>query len=487
MPATNPILIPYLRKSGKEDPAISRDRQRRAIEVWASANGVELAAEVWEPGVSGSRPWQERGLGDAIARCVAGEADGIIVEEQSRLSRARMIQTAEVWDAFQSTGLRLVCTADGIDTTNGDHELSFAVRAALAREEWKKYARRIEHVKKNAIARGVHIAAQVAVGYRRPGRGLPLEKDGRAGDAITAAFKLRATGASIVAVRELLDKRLPGGPSGHGCWMPYTVNRLLKNRAYLGEARQGKHVNADAHPALVDVETFDAVQALSRRAEPRPDPQGDYLLTGLVRCASCGYSMYRTKGSAGHFNYKCRGRSAGHICESPVSASAPALERLVADAFFARVEAELESDLVPVPVRADVDAIHAQIAAKRNHRATFEDGEVWEKLGKEACLRAIEKIDAELDALEAELAEAIPLAKPSAQLDRVALLESRDTLSVGETRELIGAALDGVVVSRAPRGTLLAERVDLRWFDDGRPPLARPSRRPKVEAGMAPA
>src|SRR5262249_49510537 len=97
MPAAIPTLIPYMRKSGKEDPAISRDRQRRAIERWAQANSVELAPEVWEPGVSGSRPWQERGLGDAIQRCAGGEADGIVVEEQSRLSRARMIQTAEVW------------------------------------------------------------------------------------------------------------------------------------------------------------------------------------------------------------------------------------------------------------------------------------------------------------------------------------------------------------------------------------------------------
>ena len=119
-------LIPYLRKSSREDPTESQARQRRAIQTWAASNDVTLAPEVWEPGVSGSTSWRERGLGAAIEACARGEAAGIVVEEQNRLSRENGLATAEVWDAMQQAGARLVCTAEGLDTANGDHEFSFA-------------------------------------------------------------------------------------------------------------------------------------------------------------------------------------------------------------------------------------------------------------------------------------------------------------------------------------------------------------------------
>jgi len=89
-------LIPYMRKSSGEDPAGSLARQRGAIRAWAEANGVGLADEVWETNVSGSKDWRERSLGAAIERVARGEAAGIVVEEQSRLSRGNMRQTAEV-------------------------------------------------------------------------------------------------------------------------------------------------------------------------------------------------------------------------------------------------------------------------------------------------------------------------------------------------------------------------------------------------------
>jgi len=90
-------LIPYMRKSSGEDPAGSLARQRRAIRHWAEANGVELAHEVWEPGVSGSKHWRERALGEAVAAVECGDAAGIVVEEQSRLTRGRQLDVAELW------------------------------------------------------------------------------------------------------------------------------------------------------------------------------------------------------------------------------------------------------------------------------------------------------------------------------------------------------------------------------------------------------
>src|SRR5581483_1575709 len=157
---------PYMRKSSGEDPAGSLARQRGTIARWAEANGVELAPEVWEPDVSGKKSWRERGLGKALEAVERGEAAGIICEEQSRLSRENMRATAEVWEALEKSKARLVCTAEGIDTATGDHELSFAIRAALAREQWKQYARRMADVKERKLRDGFPLGP-VPFGYRR--------------------------------------------------------------------------------------------------------------------------------------------------------------------------------------------------------------------------------------------------------------------------------------------------------------------------------
>ena len=89
-------LVPYLRQSRAKERTISIEEQRRDIQRWAATNGVTLAAEVVEQNVSGSKPWRERALGAAVDACERGEAAGIVVAWQDRLSRENGRGTAEV-------------------------------------------------------------------------------------------------------------------------------------------------------------------------------------------------------------------------------------------------------------------------------------------------------------------------------------------------------------------------------------------------------
>jgi DNA invertase Pin-like site-specific DNA recombinase len=112
------LLIPYLRQSRKKEVTISLDDQRAAITAWAEREGIELAPEIVERGVSGSKPWRERELGKAVAACAQGQAAGIVVAWQDRLSRENGLATAEVWQALERAGVRFVAVGDGIDTNS---------------------------------------------------------------------------------------------------------------------------------------------------------------------------------------------------------------------------------------------------------------------------------------------------------------------------------------------------------------------------------
>jgi hypothetical protein len=41
--------------------------------------------------------------------------------------------------ALETAGGRLICVGDGLDTATGDHEMLFTIKAAIARDQWKRH------------------------------------------------------------------------------------------------------------------------------------------------------------------------------------------------------------------------------------------------------------------------------------------------------------------------------------------------------------
>jgi len=373
MTPANPTrpLIPYLRQSRKKERSISIDEQRRDVERWAAANGVTLADEIVEQGVSGSKSWKERALGQAVEACQRSEAAGIIVAWQDRLSRENGLATAEVWYALRDAEARLVCANEGGEVSR----LIFAIKAAVAEEQWERHRANWQKATRSAIERGKHVGPTPA-GYDRvrdgedKGRLVPSEH----ADAIRVAFRLRAQGSSWRRVaRALTDAGVPT-QSGRP-WHMRGVVEMLSSRTYLGEVRWGTLSNPGAHEPLVDLATFEAVRAQRgvARAVTRGEREGA-LLGGLVRCGSCGsrMSIDSTTVSGRRYEfYRCRGNPA---CAERAAVSArrlePWVERLALEALqdaggpgWERSEggpgaAELE---------AAVEAAEAEVAAYALH------------------------------------------------------------------------------------------------------------------------
>ena len=109
-----------------------------------------------------------------------------------------------MWDALERAELRLVCAAEGLDTANGDHELNFAIKAALAREQWKQYKRRSEATKKHAVEQlGIHIGP-APFGYTRALHE-PLRRDPKLGKVVRDAFE-SARDRGVVARRDSVPR-----------------------------------------------------------------------------------------------------------------------------------------------------------------------------------------------------------------------------------------------------------------------------------------
>lgn len=121
------MAIAYLRASTDEQQ-LGLDTQRAAIEVWAAAHGVRVAAYEVDPGVSGGTPLEKRpGLQRAIAALRPSEAGFLLVAKRDRLARDVVI-AAMVERAVVREGSRLF-SVDGIG--NGDGPADMLMRTML--------------------------------------------------------------------------------------------------------------------------------------------------------------------------------------------------------------------------------------------------------------------------------------------------------------------------------------------------------------------
>jgi len=104
-------------------------------------------------------------------------------------------------------------------------------------------------------------------------------------DFVRQAFTLLLNVETVAAVRNYLTSAIGR------TWTTTEAKRLLTDERYLGVALFGQWRKEDAHPALVDRKTWEAVQNALRRCPSRPangDSPFAYYLRGRVRCPHCG-------------------------------------------------------------------------------------------------------------------------------------------------------------------------------------------------------
>ncbi len=434
-------LIPYMRKSSGEDPAGSLARQRGAIRRWAEAQGVELAPEVWEPNVSGKKSWRDRGLGEALAAVERGEAAGIVCEEQSRLSRENMLATAEVWEAFERTGARLVCTAEGIDTATGDHELSFAIRAALAREQWKQYARRMADVKERKLREGLPLGP-VPFGYRRrPDRRVEVDPD--LAPVVRELYERRAAGEGNERLAAFLDER---APRPRGRWSRQAVSFVLRNPIYYtGRLHHGSLVSEWDSGAIVDAPLWHAVQRAKAPGRPR-SPR--WLLTGLAVCGSCGQCLEPHTSRPGGPGTKPYGymRCMNRSCDARRGASAARLEKWVTKFVWT----VLGSHMVEPHVAPDLGPLEEAVARAQRRYDQVRAPEARDALGDDWAAD-VKARRLELEEAQAALGEARAAGDEDATAGIIDLRERWDELDPGERRERLREYAVERVIVNGPR------------------------------------
>lgn len=416
----------------------SPEDQANAIRDWAARAGQSVEILAPELDESGGNP-DRAILREAVEGVEAGRWQGIVVAYLSRLSRSTR-HLLDIWTRIEAAGGRVVAVAENLDTSTPAGRMQRTILAAVAEHELDVKSEHFRALQRSAVERGLWKFRQVPLGYRLAGpRPTGLEPGPDAGK-VRKAFAARMAGEPVSRIAVELGMT----PNG--------VRMMFANRVYLGEIAVGDDVNVDAHEAIIDRETFDAVQSL-RRSRPARSATDPSLLAGLIRCVSCGHIMRR-----GSVSYSCHGQSSAGMCPAPTAITISRIEPFVEQA----VRAELDRWQITHRDRTDEsDRLHDELAKARDELAAYLEatqaaGLAIEDYAAGARLRR-EAVDDAQRALDAA-SRVVPIA---ARLDGGGAIW--DSLAVGEQNRLLRGLLDAVVVAPVGRGqgVPVGERVRL--------------------------
>ena len=462
------------------DSFIAPADQRRQIEAYAAAHGHEIV-EWWEDLDESGGTLHRPAFEQVRERLRSGEVDGVIAARLDRISRSVADVGRLVRDA-RNEGWNLIAIDLGVDLHGTNGRLVVNLLASVGEWELDRRAETWDAAQEDAVRRGIHIASRTPTGYRRrPDR--RLEPDPAAAPVIAELFRRRAGGEGWTALANFLTESGVVGPYSANRWTPTAVQKLVRNRAYLGEARSGRHVNPNAHEPLVDRVVWEAAN-VNGHVSPSSG-NGGALLAGLARCQGCRYVLkadtMKSRDGSRLALYRCRRHHPGGVCSAPATVMARLLDPYVEEAFLAALGADGPLAEAVASTRDVEEAARRVEDADHELRLFRDEPRILAALGAERFAEGLEIRAKALDEANRALADARRRSSlPFGDLTPGDLQAAWPTLSVEERRALISAALDAVVV-RAVRGSgravPLEERVLLVWAGEAPDDLPRRGRR----------
>ena len=255
---------------GLEQDFNSLDAQREAAEAYIKSQaheGWRLRRDRYDDGgFSGGsleRPALQKLLSDVAERRI----DIIVVYKVDRLTRS-LADFAKLVELFDSKGVSFVSVTQSFNTTTSMGRLTLNVLLSFAQFEREVTGERIRDKIAASKRKGIWMGGVVPLGYRVANRKLLVDE--REAETVRLIFERYLKLGSIPALqRDLRDggirSRARVLASGKNVGdVPLTngpLSHLLKNRMYLGELNHRGASYKGEHPAIVEDEVFEAVQA----------------------------------------------------------------------------------------------------------------------------------------------------------------------------------------------------------------------------------
>lgn len=331
------------------------DDQELSCRDYAKENGYQVF-KVYRESHSGADLLNRPLIWEAIDDVRRGDAQTILVRNFDRLARKPEHQAVILYEVEQKYRGRVESALEKVDQEDNTQSQTMRnVLAVVAESERLNAVARMERGKMRRAERGSLMGAgHPRFGYAwlddEPGKRTAYVIDPETGPIVQRIFQLAASGQSLRAISRLLNAEgiptpaqwhaknghLGRAPVGRH-WVPEQLSRIIYDRTYTGEGVAFKRQNTKKNngkyavtirpdddpkritlsvPALVSVETFDAVGRTIHGRDSTGRPPVDREATWLrkhVWCGVCGHRMH-VGWSQNHYRYQCSRRSKPEGC-----------------------------------------------------------------------------------------------------------------------------------------------------------------------------
>ncbi|TAL13840.1 recombinase family protein [Patescibacteria group bacterium] len=358
------IVALYARVSTTKqaDMNLSIPDQLKQMRAWCAENGHFIAREFVEPGASATddkRPVFAEMIDEACQKKPPYEA--IIVHSFSRFFR-NALESSFYELKLKKAGVAVVSTTQ----PSGDDDSGFLSRGFykildefFSRENSKHTSRGMKENARQGYFNGSH----PLFGYRKKpvdGGAKNRQKHVLEPDPVEAAIIRKIfesyTSGRFGGIKEIASFFNSKNMLRRGAkWSGQTILHTLSNKAYQGEyffnKRHGKTgklrpesewIKVALEP-IIDAEMFQKAEKLRQKRAPKVSVprivNSPTLLTGLLRCGSCGSPMTTSTGKYGKYRYyKCTRKihENSKACDSS-AVQMEKLDNLILDALSERV------------------------------------------------------------------------------------------------------------------------------------------------------
>ncbi len=311
----------YCRVSTKEEEQLnSYEVQRRYYTEKIQGEPKWKLVEIFaDKGISGTNTKKRDEFNRMIRMCKRGKIDMIITKSISRFAR-NTVDCLENIRLLKELGVDVFFEEQGIHSNQAGAEFYITIYGSIAQSESENISANVRWGKAQSAKEGnVPFHYAQFLGYRKGEDGKP-EIDPDEAKIIKMIYDKFLTGDSFRAIASTLNEQQIPTPSGRGTWCTRTIQSILTNEKYKGDAVLNKTYIVDCltkkvkinngerpkyyvennHPAIIDSATFGRVQEeLARRNCKQKVKQvgtkteqgkycGKYALTELLICGECG-------------------------------------------------------------------------------------------------------------------------------------------------------------------------------------------------------
>ena len=268
----------------------------------------EFVGVYTDEGISATNTKHRDGFKQMVKDALAGKIDLIVTKSVSRFAR-NTVDSLTTVRKLKEHGTEIYFEKENIFTFDSKGELLITIMSSLAQEESRSISENVTWGQRKRFADGkVSMPYKQFLGYEKGEDGMPVVNEEEAA-IVRLIYKLFLEGKTPAGICRYLEQQGIPTPSGKQKWSQTTVDSILSNEKYKGDALLQKKFTVDflmkkmkvnegevpqyyvehSHEAIIVPLEWDMVQAeIARRRSLGRAYSGNSVFSSKLVCGDCG-------------------------------------------------------------------------------------------------------------------------------------------------------------------------------------------------------